>query len=42
MTKFIKNDEDHKIIQFEEDYELSDPKQWCYLTNSEGTETVRN
>ena len=31
MTKFIKNDEDHKIIQFEEQYELSDPKQWSYL-----------
>jgi len=40
MTKFIKDDELHKIIQFEEQYELSDPKQWCYLTNSEGTATV--
>jgi len=29
-----------KIIQFEEDYALSDPKQWSYLSNSEGTETV--
>ena len=40
MTKFIKNDAPHKIIQFKEDYALHDPKQWSYLSNSEGTETV--
>ena len=40
MAKFIKNDEDHKIIQFEEQYELSDPKQWSYLDSVEGRESV--
>ena len=40
MTKFIKDDELHKIIQFEEQYELSDPKQWSYLDSVEGREAV--
>jgi len=40
MTKLIKDDEDHKIIQFEENYELSDPKQWSFLDSVEGRETV--
>ena len=40
MTKLIKDDELHKIIQFEEQYELSDPKQWSYLDSVEGRESV--
>ena len=40
MTKFIKDDEDHKIIQFKEDYVLCDPKQWSSLDSVEGRETV--